>query len=338
MDKKIRYATIGTNWITEAFITGTQLKKSMKLTAVFSRDAKKARKLGLKFGCDTIFTDIQELAAYEGIDAVYIASPNSLHYSQSKLFLQNGKHVLCEKPITVNPAEYEELTELAEKNKLIYLEALMIAHHPEREKMKRALEKIGNITTARLDFSQLSSRYQSMLDGKNPNVFNPAMAGGSLMDMGVYCVFPAIDWFGIPDKIFASAGKVPTGVDGYLNSLFIYSDKQVDISLSKLGQSLLGCEILGDAGTITIGFIVEMSDVFLVKKDGQKERVMRNYSRSELMSSEAESFCRYITHFKTFEKEYRRVQNQTLTMLRVLEQIKRAARISEDSCCNDNLL
>jgi predicted dehydrogenase len=338
MDQKIKYATIGTSWITEAFITGTQLKKSMKLNAVFSRDAEKARKFGLKFGCDTIFNDIQELAAYEGIDAVYIASPNSLHYSQSKLFLQNGKHVLCEKPITVTPAEYEELTELADKNKLIYLEALMIAHHPEREKIKQALEKIGNITTARLDFSQLSSRYQSMLEGKTPNVFNPAMAGGCLMDMGVYCVFPAVDWFGIPDKIFTFAGKVSSGVDGYLNSLFIYSDKQVDISLSKLGQSVLGCEILGDAGTITIGFIVEMRDVFLVKRDGKKETVIRNYSRSELMSSEAESFCSYISHFNTSEKEYRHVQNQTLKVLRVLDQIKGLARINENSCCNNNPL
>lgn len=323
----MKYVTIGTSWITESFIEGAKLKNNMVLGAVYSRDIEKARVFGAKYGCDIIFNNIEKLAAWDGIDAVYIASPNSLHYSQSKLFLQNGKHVLCEKPITVTAAEYEELAELANKKGLIYLEALMMMHHPEREKMKQALKQIGNITSARLDFSQLSSKYQSLTEGKNPNVFNPALAGGSLMDMGIYCVYPALDWFGMPGQILAAAGRVQTGSDGYVNSIFLYPDKQVAISLSKVGQSVIGCEILGDAGTVTIGFIVEMADVWIVKKDGSKERVIRNYSRTELMGSEAESFYNYVNQFKEFEKEYRHKQSQTLDVCRLLEQIRKTAGI-----------
>lgn len=323
----MKYATIGTSWITEAFIAGAELMNNMKLSAVYSRDIEKAKALGSKYGCDFVYNDLEKLAAWDGIDAVYIASPNALHYSQSKLFLQNGKHVLCEKPITVSAAEYEELTELANQNGLIYLEALMMMYHPERNKIKQALEQIGRITTARLDFSQLSSKYQSLTEGKNPNIFNPALAGGCLMDMGVYCVYPAIEWFGIPEQISASAGWVQSGGDGYVSGTFFYPDKHVNISLSKTGQSAIGCEILGDNGTITIGFIVEMKDVFIVKKDGRKESVIRNYSRTELMGAEAGSFYDYIINFEEFKKEYRHIQSQTLDLRRVMDQIRKTAGI-----------
>ena len=323
----MNYATIGTSWITEAFIAGAQLKDNLKLSAVYSRDLQKAGTLGLKFGCDTVYDDIEKLAAWDGIDAVYIASPNSLHYSQSKLFLQNGKHVLCEKPITVTAAEYEELTALADKNGLVYLEALMMMHHPERDKIKQALGRIGSITTARLDFSQLSSKYQSLKEGGMPNIFNPALGTGCLMDMGVYCIYPALEWFGVPGEISASAGWLKTGSDGYVNSLFVYPDKHVNISLSKTGQSAIGCEILGDSGTITIGFIVEMKDIWLIEKSGHKEQIVRNYSRSELMNSESESFYKYSCHFKKFEQEYRYMQSRTLEACIILERMRSAAGI-----------
>jgi predicted dehydrogenase len=327
MDHIMKYATIGTSWITEAFIAGAQYDSHMELSAVYSRDIEKAGAFGAKFGCGVRFDDLEKLAAWDGIDAVYIASPNALHYSQSKLFLQNGKHVLCEKPVTVTAAEYVELAELADKNGLVYLEALIAMHHPERDKFARALKQIGNVTTARLDFSQLSSKYQSLMEGKNPNIFNPELAGGCLMDMGVYCFYPALDWFGMPGQIMASAGRVSTGGDGYLSGIFVYPDKQVLISLSKTGQSVVGCEILGDMGTITIGFIVEMRDVFIVKKDGQKERVFRNYSRTELMGAEAGHFYRYIHHKKEYEEEYRHMREQMFNVRRITENVGKTAGI-----------
>ncbi len=323
----MKYATIGTSWITEAFIAGAELKGHMQLGAVYSRDLDKARAFGAKHGCDIVFDDMEKLAAWDGIDAVYIASPNSLHYGQSKLFLLNGKHVLCEKPVTVTPGEYEELAGLADQKGLVYLEALMMMHHPERDKLKEALKKIGNITTARLDFSQLSSKYASLSEGNTPNIFNPALAGGCLMDMGIYCVYPALDWFGMPDEIYARAGWLHTGADGYVNGVFNYPEKQVSISLSKVGQSVIGCEILGDSGTVTIGFIVEMKDIWLHKKDGYKEQLIPNYSRTELMGFEAEAFYRYAVEYKNYETEYRQKQGESLAALGVLEQIRKKAGI-----------
>ena len=100
----IKLATIGTSWITQSFLMGCELlKDKFELTAVYSRDFNKGLNFGRQFGCENIICDINELACDPKIEAVYIASPNAFHYSQSKLMLQNKKHVICEKPITVTP-------------------------------------------------------------------------------------------------------------------------------------------------------------------------------------------------------------------------------------------
>ena len=111
----IKLATIGTSWITEAFLLGCGLlKNKFQLIAVYSRNYEKGLEFGKKFGCENVICDIEKLAIDPEIEAVYIASPNAFHYSQSKLMLQNKKHVLCEKPITVTPEELEELQALTE--------------------------------------------------------------------------------------------------------------------------------------------------------------------------------------------------------------------------------
>ncbi len=90
----LRLATIGTSWITGAFIDGAKLSGKFTLTAVYSRDAERGAAFALKHGAPKVFTDLAELAASPDVDAVYIASPNSLHYEQAKLLLDNQKHVL----------------------------------------------------------------------------------------------------------------------------------------------------------------------------------------------------------------------------------------------------
>ena len=96
----IRYATIGTGWITDAFIRGASMVPELQLAAVYSRTEKGAIQFASKYAGEIqLFTDLTSMAACPDIDAVYIASPNSLHYSQSKLFLEHGKHVICEKDV-----------------------------------------------------------------------------------------------------------------------------------------------------------------------------------------------------------------------------------------------
>lgn len=300
----MKYGTVGTSIITDNFIQSAKLVEGLELAAVYSRNLGKGREFSGKYGIDTVFTDLEQMASSNAIDAVYVASPNSLHYEQCKLFLEHGKHVLCEKPITVASSEVKELIELAKQKDLIYMEAIIMLHLPARLLLREALQKIGSITTARFDYSQLSSKYQSYLNGDVPNIFNPKLATGCLMDLGIYCVYPALDFFGLPEKITSAAGFLSTGADGYGNSTFSYSDKQIALSYSKTGQSRIGSEILGDKGTIVIDSISKLTGIKIVWNDGTEERVVEDEPKESVMTGEAQSFYHYVADRARHEEEY----------------------------------
>ena len=105
----IRFATVGTGWIVGEFLRGAKEVPEVEYVACYSRTRERGELFAREWGAQKVYTDLEQMAQDDAIDAVYIASPNSLHYEQSKLFLQNGKHVICEKPITVEPEQLEEL-------------------------------------------------------------------------------------------------------------------------------------------------------------------------------------------------------------------------------------
>ncbi len=323
----IRYATIGTGWIVQEFIQGAELVDGLSLSAVYSRNTDTGERFAAKFGSPEVYTDLCKLAESNKIDAVYIARPNALHYKQSKLFLEQGKHVICEKPITVTPKEHDELADLALKKGLIYMEAIMMLHLPARKRLHEALGKIGNITTARFDFSQYSSKYGIFLDGGLPNIFNPELATGCLMDLGIYPIYAALDLFGVPERVVTTAGFLSSGTDGFGNSVFVYEDKQVNLSYSKIGQSMLGSEIIGDKGTIVIPSISKLIDMKIVYHDGTAEILTGNTQKYELMSHEARSFFRYITDYDTYQAEYQCNYHLSQSVSRQLEQMRIQAGI-----------
>ena len=170
----MKYAIIGTSWITQAFIDSANTLGELTLGAVYSRSLSRAVEFASKNGCDYAYDDLDTIAR-SGVDAVYIASPNSLHYEQAKLFLSHGKHVICEKPAVVRPEQLLELHDLAHENGLVFMEAIMMLHQPCLKTVKDALSRLGRIDTARFDFSQYSSRYQALMDGELPNILQPAV-------------------------------------------------------------------------------------------------------------------------------------------------------------------
>lgn len=289
----VKFGVIGSGWIAEEFVKGASLVDGLVFSAMYSRTHEKGTAFAEKFGGAAVYTDINEFARSD-IDAVYIASPNSLHYSQSKLMLENGKHVLCEKPITVTPEEFIELSKLAGSKKLIYTEAIMMLHLSQRKMINEKLETLGKISTAHFDFSQLSSKYPALLRGENPNIFNPAMKTGCIRDLGIYCFYPAIDFFGEPEKIISSAGFLSTGADGYGTAILGYPDKQVTLTYSKIGQDFVGSQIIGDRGTMTLGSISKLTDVEIHYNDGTTERLVGEIEKHILMSEEARDFYQYI--------------------------------------------
>ncbi len=315
----MRYGVIGTGWIAKSFIDGAREACGSDFTAVYSRTTESGRKFAEENKIEKVYTDINEFASGD-FDAVYIASPNRLHYEQSKLMLESGKHVICEKPITVEPEELEELQALADKKGLIYVEAIMYMFNPARELLKDALGKIGRITSVHFDFSQLSSKYPAYQRGELPNIFNPALATGCLMDLGIYCVYPALDLFGMPEKITACAHFMESGADGSGTAGLLYPDKLITFTYSKLGQDRSGSQIFGDEGTIKIESISKLINMTLVANNGDTQEVIGDVPKEKIMGYEALGFERFIADPN--DEYYRTTRQRALQVSQIMKQIR----------------
>lgn len=324
----VRFATIGTSWITDSFIQGSKIAAGdLSLEAVYSRDKNKGVAFANKYGCNKVYTSLEELGKNSLIDAVYIASPNALHYSQSKLMLKFGKHVICEKPITVTPKELTQLQRLASSKGLVYMEALMARHLPSRNILFDAVKKLGRISHVRFDFSQRSSKYDSFMAGNHQNIFDPKMATGALMDLGIYCVYPCIDFFGMPNSINAHCTKLGTGIDGAGGATLSYDGFFAELIYSKTGQSMLGSEIVGENGTIVIPSISKLTNMKLIYTDGTEEALTKDTTKAELMSYEANDFYNYITQPDNYKDELLSSNRLALDVSKVMYKIRSLAGI-----------
>lgn len=291
----LKYSVIGTSWITKSFIDGANFYEDLSLDGVYSRSFEKGRAFAEETGAKRVFTDFNDLASSD-TDLVYVASPNVCHYEQCKKLLLSGKHIICEKPITITAEEFNELCSIANERKLLYFEAIMYMHTPLRQVLKDAVSKIGNIRSATIDFSQLSSKYQALKNGELPNIFNPEMKTGALNDLGIYCVYPVIDLFGMPEKIIPAQHFLETGADGSGSAAFEYADKLVTITYSKVGQSRSASQFMGDEGTVTVESISKLDNIKLYNNNGEETLLNGETDKKYLMGNEAKSAIDFILH------------------------------------------
>ncbi|MCQ2462116.1 MAG: Gfo/Idh/MocA family oxidoreductase [Clostridia bacterium] len=317
----MKYAVIGTSWITAAFIEAAKFAGAGAPYAVYSRNAQKGELFARENGIEKVYTQLEQLADDEEIGAVYIASPNALHYSQSRLMLLSGKNVICEKPLAVKSAEIRELISLSKEKGLVYMEAIMFLYMPQLDELKNAVKKIGTVSSADIDFSQLSSKYPLLINGENPNIFNPELCTGCLMDIGVYNVYFALELFGVPDKITSSAHFIFTGADSTGAAIFDYPDKQVTLTYSKVGQSRSCSQIFGDRGTVLIPSVSQLGEIQTVYNDLTAEKVCREISRTEIMSYEAAAFFSFINGENPSRLDY--AQQMSVKVCECMEKIRR---------------
>lgn len=259
----INFAVIGTNWITEKFVNATRFENELSIEAVYSRTLQSAQVFADKFAVSDCYDDLKALSQTTNIEAVYIASPNVLHFEQSMMMLKAGKHVICEKPLASNSKQVDLLFMTAIDNNVILFEAYMTAHLPNFKQIKENLPKLGKLRKANIHYCQYSSRYPAYLEGKNPNTFNPAFSSGSIMDIGYYCIAFTVALFGRPNKIQASAYLLESGVDGCGTAMLDYGDFSVTIDHSKISASTLNNEIQGEKGSLLIEHVALCEKVTL---------------------------------------------------------------------------
>ena len=289
----IRFAVIGTNWITRQFVDAAHETGKYKLTAVYSRSLEQAQTFANDYPVEHLFTSLDAMAQSEDIDAVYIASPNSLHFPQTKLFLQHRKHVICEKPLASNLHEVEQAIALARENQVVLFEAFKTASLPNFQILQQSLEKVGPVRKAFINYCQYSSRYQRYLDGENPNTFNPAFSNGSIMDIGFYCLASAVALWGEPKQVQASASLLDSGVDAHGIAVLDYGDFSVTLQHSKVSDSTLPSEIQGEAGALVVEKISECQKVSFIPR-GSKAQDLSQPQHINTMLYEAEEFARLV--------------------------------------------
>lgn len=267
----IRFGIIGTNWITEKFIKSAMEHPKFILAAVYSRSEEKARAFAKQYDVETIFTDLHKMAQSEDIDAVYIASPNSLHAKQAIIFLEQGKHVLCEKAIASNAAELRQMIKVAQTNEVVLMEAMKSTLVPNFKGIAENIDKIGQVRRYFASYCQYSSRYDAYKEGTILNAFKPEFSNGALMDIGIYCLYPMVVLFGKPDKIQATGFMLESGVDGQGSIILSYRDMDAVVMYSKITDSAIPGEIQGEEGNIVFDKINVPEKVEIRYRNGKVE-------------------------------------------------------------------
>lgn len=206
---KIRWAILGTGTIATEFASHFEAANA-DLVAVASRTKAKAQSFAEEYGIPAYFDDYAELLADEAVDVVYIALPHSHHHQWIKASLESGKHVLCEKVITINKPQLDELVQLAEEKGLYLAEAMTIYHMPLYRKLKEWIDghDLGPLKMIQASFGSFKDTDPSVY------YFNKELAGGALFDIGTYALsFVRNFMTSKPTEIMTMGNLHESGVD-----------------------------------------------------------------------------------------------------------------------------
>ncbi|MFT3797788.1 Gfo/Idh/MocA family protein [Microbacterium sp.] len=257
----IRLATIGTSTITERFADAVTAVDGIRIDAVTSRDAARGRAFADRIGVARVSTDLDALLAGGDVDAVYVGSPNGAHAGQAARAIAAGVHVFLEKPATPTAAEFAALVEHARRRGVVVFEGMRNAYDPGLSRVCELLPEIGPVRLASFTYGKRSARYDLVLAGETPNIFDPALAGGALFDLGVYPLSAAIALFGAPNDVAGRLVPVATGADGAGAALLAYDGFVAQIAFSKIGFTARPDEIQGERGTIEIDAITDPREI-----------------------------------------------------------------------------
>ncbi len=221
--KTINWGIIATGHIASRFARECSLLKNTKLLAVGSRKMSRARAFALKYNIPKYYGSYQLLVDNSDIDAVYIATPHSLHRANTILALKAGKSVLCEKPFAINAKEALDMIKLARKKNLFLMEAMWARFNPALVKLREILAKrlIGDVLHLRADFGFFAKHKT------NHRLFNPNLGGGALLDVGVYPISLSSMVLGNPINIKCTAVFGKTGIDKQNSIILEYPENKI---------------------------------------------------------------------------------------------------------------
>lgn len=221
MSKSLNWAVLGTGVIANEMASALQ-KMGKSLYAVGNRTYQKAVSFAEKYGIEKVYSTIDEMFVDENVDVIYITSPHNTHYEFMKKALENGKHLFVEKSITLNSSELDEMIALAKANNLILAEAMTIWHMPLYKKLWEIVENgdLGKVQMITVNFGSFKEY------NMNNRFFNRNLAGGALLDIGVYALSIVRSFMSeTPKKVLSQWKPAPTGVDEQA-TILLQNDKE----------------------------------------------------------------------------------------------------------------
>lgn len=224
------WATLGCGVIANELALAME-KRGQKLYSVANRTKSKAVAFAEKYGIKKVYDSIDEVFDDPNVDIIYISTPHNTHIEYMKKALSSGKHILCEKSITLNSDELAEAVDIAEKNHLILAESMTIYHMPLYKTLKKRIDS-GDF--GRLNLIQMNFGSYKEYDMNN-RFFNRNLAGGALLDIGVYAL-SCVRWFldSCPDEIMSQVKTAPTGVDEEAGILLKNKEQQLSTVILSL--------------------------------------------------------------------------------------------------------
>ena len=289
----LKLGIIGTGAISHHFIDAAHTSGEYRLVAVYSRKIETAEKFASHYQDVTLFDQLEDFFKHP-FDVVYIASPNSLHFSQAKIALVAGKHVILEKPAVTQPKEWKDLLQTAQKNQRFIFEAARNYHEEAFATIKDFLAD-KHVLGADFNYAKYSSKMPELLAGNTPNVFSNRFAGGALMDLGIYPLYAAIHLFGNPTRATYQAQQLDNSIDLNGDGILSYPDYQVHIKAGKNITSNLPCEIYTTDGTLTLNTIEHIQSAVFIDHKG-KELQLPIQQAPHTMTEEVATFAHMINH------------------------------------------
>lgn len=223
--RNLNWAILGLGTIATSF-SEALMNVNNEIYAVASRSQKKAEEFASKFNVKKIYGSYDEMLNDENVDVVYIATPHCNHYEYIMKSLKNNKHVLCEKAITVNANELNEVISLAKEKNLVVCEAMTIYHMPLYKKLSDIIStgKLGVVKMIQASFGSCKE-----IDINN-RFFNPTLAGGALLDIGTYALsFTRFFLSSMPTEILTTVKPFSTGVDEQSGILLKNKDNEMAV-------------------------------------------------------------------------------------------------------------
>jgi predicted dehydrogenase len=246
MGERMRWGILGTGGINRKLLAGARQSTAVEIVAVASRDPQRAAAFAAEHGIPRSFGSYEALLDDRDVDAVYISLPNSLHHPWTMAALAAGKHVLSEKPYSRRPGEVVEAFDAAERAGLVLSEAFMWRHTRQTARLLELLPRIGRLQTVRATFSfplenPANIRLRADLDG------------GSLMDVGCYCVSGARLLAGEePAAVYGTQEVGPTGVDLRFTGVLRFPGGTVAEFTSGFTTDHEGLEAIGTTGSLRV--------------------------------------------------------------------------------------